>query len=91
MISRLENNGSFSEPLLEPVDVANAIVRQVMSGNSGQVVLPSWMAIVKGMKGWPTWIQERVRDSQQGVLAHVEPEGVGGVLKVAEAEDRKNV
>lgn len=48
--------------LLEPETVADAVVAQIVSGRSGQIVLPAWMGPAAGVRGWPDWLQEIVRD-----------------------------
>lgn len=49
--------------VIEPETVANAIVKQILSGRSGQIVLPSWMSAASSARGWPAWLQEILRDS----------------------------
>ncbi|KAF2205405.1 NAD(P)-binding protein [Delitschia confertaspora ATCC 74209] len=51
------------EVLLEPKDVADAIVNQVVSCSGGQVFLPAPTKGVAGLRGWPNWMQEKLRDS----------------------------
>lgn len=48
---------------IEPQTVADAIVKQILSGRSGQVVLPSWMGFLSRIKGFPSWFQEVIRDT----------------------------
>ncbi|BDD60370.1 hypothetical protein MAP00_005497 [Monascus purpureus] len=47
------------QPLLEPETVANAVVKQVLKGESGQIILPEryWIA-GSFLRGFPNWIQE---------------------------------
>lgn len=47
---------------LEPERVANAIVKQILSGNSGQVMIPSELGVAALIRTLPNWMQERVRD-----------------------------
>lgn len=49
--------------VIEPETVSNAIVKQILSGRSGQIVLPWWMSAASGARGWPAWLQEILRDS----------------------------
>jgi short-subunit dehydrogenase len=68
MISKLSSNPAFKDNILEPEDVANAIVSQLYSGYGGQVVLPksgSWVSIVRG---FPLWLQEILRTEVSIVL-----------------------
>lgn len=49
--------------VIEPETVADAIVKQIWSKRSGQIVLPWWMHAASGARGWPAWLQEILRDS----------------------------
>lgn len=55
------NTKDFLLPTLEPETVAEAIVRQVLSGRSGQVVLPPLAAAISALAAFPHWFQERMR------------------------------
>jgi NAD(P)-dependent dehydrogenase (short-subunit alcohol dehydrogenase family) len=60
------------ESLLQPREVADAIVNQIFSCSSGQIFLPETMYGVAGLRGWPNWLQEKVRDGlAKTVLGHV--------------------
>jgi len=48
--------------ILPPEEVADKIVRQVLSGRSGQVYVPSHMSYISGIRGFPAWLQENLRD-----------------------------
>jgi all-trans-retinol dehydrogenase (NAD+) len=52
--------------LLEPEDVANAMVKQIISAKSGQIVLGP--GITPKIRAFPMWLQEIVRDSQANVV-----------------------
>ena len=62
MIEKLVQSGVLRGHLLEPEDVAEAIVQQVMSTFGAQVFLPSNFWIVSLVRGAPSWIQERIRN-----------------------------
>ena len=47
----------------DPNDVANAILKQIFAARGAQIVVPSHLAFVSGMRGFPTWVQEILRDS----------------------------
>lgn len=57
----------FMLPALEPETVADAIVRQVLSGESGKVVAPGIGHTLGGFRGYPAWYQNRLRE-QTAVL-----------------------
>lgn len=52
--------------MLEPEDVADAMVKQIVAGRSGQLILgPGLSARVRAL---PLWLQELIRDSQAHVV-----------------------
>lgn len=53
--------------LLEPEDVADAMVKQIIAAKSGQIVLGP--RISAKIRAFPMWIQEIVRDSQANVVS----------------------
>ena len=58
-----ENDSKFLMPTLEPETVAEAIVKKVLQGTSGQVVLPcaaNFTAIV--VRSWPYWLQASLKN-----------------------------
>jgi all-trans-retinol dehydrogenase (NAD+) len=59
----LERSGAVQ---IDPEMVANAVVKQILSKKSGQVILPSWMGFLSGIRGFPWWFQEVARDSSKG-------------------------
>lgn len=57
---RLEKSGVS---LLTPEQIADSIVAQIKSRRGGQLYLPGVMSLLSGLRGWPTWLQEILRDS----------------------------
>ncbi|KAF9700124.1 hypothetical protein EKO04_001386 [Ascochyta lentis] len=53
--------------LLEPEDVADAMVKQIIAAKSGQIVLGP--RISPKIRAFPMWLQEIVRDSQANVVS----------------------
>ncbi|KAJ5291767.1 NAD(P)-binding protein [Penicillium angulare] len=53
-----------NKKIIEPEEVADAIVGQIMSGIGGQIILPSDFAglVLPFVRGLPCWIQEKIRD-----------------------------
>ena len=43
--------------------IADEIVARIKSKRGGQLVIPSSAAGISGIRGWPTWLQELVRDA----------------------------
>ena len=62
----LEKPG-FKDSVLEPEEVVSAIVNQVVSGKSGQLILPKSLAFMSTLRSWPWWMQNSVRNK----IAHV--------------------
>jgi short-subunit dehydrogenase len=62
MIRNSSPEDTWFNPLLQPESVAEAVVGQVLSGESGHVVLPAasgWMAA--RLRGYPGWFQHFLR------------------------------
>lgn len=68
MLDDLLKAKSFKALLLEPPQVVDAIFKQILSGQSGQVFLPGFHTIASGMRGWPAWMQAVLRRSQREVF-----------------------
>ncbi|KAL1960623.1 hypothetical protein VTO42DRAFT_7202 [Malbranchea cinnamomea] len=63
-----KRKGFASTTTLNPEIIADAIVKQVLSGRSGQIVIPRYMTVARGLRGWPHWMQDLVRGSQAGSM-----------------------
>lgn len=59
-----KRRGFASTTTLDPECIADAVVKRVLSGRSGSVVLPRYMAVTRSMRGWPAWAQNLVRGGQ---------------------------
>ncbi|KAH7133079.1 short chain dehydrogenase/reductase [Dactylonectria estremocensis] len=68
MNSWLRASPTFKEHVIEPEEVASAVVKQVLKGKSGQIILPRWQSITSGIRGFPFWLQEYIRDSQADIV-----------------------
>ncbi|KAK7994510.1 hypothetical protein PG991_016098 [Apiospora marii] len=51
------------ESMLRPEEVAEVIVRQIISRRGAQLFIPSAAAPISWLKGLPNWVQELVRDA----------------------------
>ncbi|KAK7913917.1 hypothetical protein PG985_011620 [Apiospora marii] len=51
------------ESMLRPEEVADVIVRQIVSRRGAQLFIPSAAAPISWLKGLPNWVQELVRDA----------------------------
>ena len=61
--------------MIEPETVADAIVKQLHSGMGAQLVLPERYWLATGVRGWPSWMQEGVRNSMKDELSFLETNG----------------
>jgi all-trans-retinol dehydrogenase (NAD+) len=52
--------------LLEPGDVADAIVKHILAAKSGQIVLGPGLA--PKIRALPVWLQELIRDTQSSIV-----------------------
>ena len=54
---------------MTPEKVSQAVVKQLVNGNGGQVVVPSSHGFASMIRGLPNWIQELLRDNaSQGLV-----------------------
>ncbi|KAF2097218.1 NAD(P)-binding protein [Rhizodiscina lignyota] len=51
-----------SGPLLKAEDVGNSIVNQIFQCRGAQIIIPRNAALISGIRGWPNWMQEKLRD-----------------------------
>ncbi|GFF88601.1 hypothetical protein CNMCM6936_004114 [Aspergillus lentulus] len=62
LIGRLTPEDTWFNPLLQPETVAEQLVRQILTGNSGHVVVPGssgWLA--RNLRSFPPWFQHSMR------------------------------
>ncbi|RHZ67749.1 short chain dehydrogenase/reductase family protein [Aspergillus thermomutatus] len=62
LIGRLTPEDTWFNPLLKPGTVAEELVRQILTGNSGHVVVPGsagWIA--RNLRSFPPWFQHSLR------------------------------
>ncbi|PGH08888.1 hypothetical protein GX51_00945 [Blastomyces parvus] len=69
-LSRILNaDDTFFNPLLEPDSVAEALVKQVLTGSSGHVMLPgSTGFFARSLRVFPYWFQNRLRDKCEKLM-----------------------
>ncbi|KAH7033553.1 estradiol 17-beta-dehydrogenase [Microdochium trichocladiopsis] len=63
-------DSAFVMPPLEPETVAEAIVRQILTGRSGQVIAPDMGHVVQGLRGMPGWWQYRLREKCENLMTN---------------------
>jgi hypothetical protein len=47
--------------MMPPEVVADAVVKQVLSGRGAQLFIPPEQARFSNLRGWPNWMQELLR------------------------------
>jgi short-subunit dehydrogenase len=62
------NDSPFLVPTLEPETVAEAIVRKVWAGHSGQVIIPGFGVTLTFLRGFPHWYQVGLRAKGQNIM-----------------------
>jgi hypothetical protein len=63
-----DNERHFSQPIMTPQVVSNAICGQILNQRSGQVILPSSQSAASLVRAMPTWMQEGVRTFASSAL-----------------------
>lgn len=63
-----KNDSKFWIPTLEVDTVAEGIVKKVLQGSSGQLLLPGSAAFITFFRGFPHWYQVRARNKGQSVM-----------------------
>lgn len=63
-----EENKNFQQSVLDPRTISDAIVDKIVSGNSGQIVLPVIVTSYTNLRGWPSWMQETLRNEGTKML-----------------------
>lgn len=62
------NDSPFLMPALNPATVAESIVRQVLRGESAQLVLPAFANTLAALAAMPHWYQLRLRTKGQNIM-----------------------
>jgi len=70
LFSGYRNDAGFLMPSLEPETVAEAIVRQVLSGHSGQVLAPGFATTLTWLRSFPHWWQNGMRSRGQNIMTN---------------------
>ncbi|KAF2117938.1 hypothetical protein BDV96DRAFT_644275 [Lophiotrema nucula] len=63
MVQRLIDTGKMKSGWTEAEDVAKAITKQLYSGYGGQVIIPDSLWWTSAIRGFPSWLQEKLRDA----------------------------
>jgi len=63
------NDSPFLMPALHPETVAEAIVMQILKGESNQLVLPAFANTLSMLAALPHWYQVRLREKNHRIMA----------------------
>jgi all-trans-retinol dehydrogenase (NAD+) len=83
------NSSTFLMPTLEPETVAEEIVKQILTGSSGQVILPGFGSLLTLVKGFPHWLQLDTRNNGQKMMTNWHGRQVIDVEKEYKINDRE--
>jgi short-subunit dehydrogenase len=77
----LDASSKFRPPIMEVETVSDAIVAQVLSGKSGQLILPPRVMPQTLLRSFPSWLQEIGRNLATRMLRVVNPDGAAVEMK----------
>lgn len=63
-----QNDSPFLVPTLEVETVAEEIVKKVLAGKSGQVIVPGFGVTLTWLRGMPSWYQNRLRNKGVNIM-----------------------
>ncbi|KAJ5359829.1 hypothetical protein N7517_009020 [Penicillium concentricum] len=63
-----DHEAHFSQPIMTPQDVSEAICKQILTQTSGQIILPASQSAASLVRAMPTWMQEGVRTFASSAL-----------------------
>ncbi len=63
LVAGLVAHPGFKYGVLEAEVVSEAVVKQVLCGRGGQIILPENMNFITTIRGWPAWMQVGLRNS----------------------------
>lgn len=63
-----QNDAPFLMPTLETETVAEAVVKKVLEGGSGHVIVPGFAGMLTVMRGLPHWYQVRERAKGKNIM-----------------------
>ncbi|KAB8079670.1 hypothetical protein BDV29DRAFT_196791 [Aspergillus leporis] len=69
----------FKQPILTPELVSAAVVKQILTQSSGQVILPNNLSVISLVRAFPSWLQEAARgraSKDLRVLREVQSKGL---------------
>jgi all-trans-retinol dehydrogenase (NAD+) len=80
------NDAPFLVPALEPETVADAVVRQILTGRSGQVITPAFGGTLQLLRGMPHWYSYGLRAKGENIMTNFKGRQVVNDLEVHYAD-----
>ncbi|KAH8665958.1 short chain dehydrogenase/reductase [Tricladium varicosporioides] len=68
LLEEIYSKPKWHESMLEPEVVAQAVVKQVLSGQSGVIIIPKLLGMVSVLRALPFWLQIPVRNAFKNTL-----------------------
>lgn len=62
---------TFRQPVLGPEDISHGVVKQIVTQNSGQVIVPKNLSFYSAVRGMPNWAQEAARSWGSKIIKDV--------------------
>ncbi|CAI7619983.1 unnamed protein product [Penicillium glandicola] len=66
------------QPLLDPKDVSQAVVEQIVTRKSGQTIVPRHASVIGSLKALPLWLQEAMRSYFSRAVLRVRIKRIAG-------------
>ena len=63
-----DNEAHFNQAIMTVQTVSDAICKQILTQNSGQVILPASKSVARLVRAMPVWLQETVRSIESGKM-----------------------
>lgn len=79
----------FGQPIMSVQTVSDAICKQILNQNSGQVILPASKTVARLVRGFPLWLQEFIRGKESEKLKVLRDVQILAEKAAAEAANKK--
>lgn len=70
LFTGFREDSPFTMPALEPESVAEAVVRQILSGKSGHIIKPSLGATMRALRAMPHWYSYGIRAKGENFMTN---------------------
>ncbi|KAJ6104940.1 hypothetical protein N7486_003629 [Penicillium sp. IBT 16267x] len=80
----------FGQPIMTVKTVSDAICKQILNQNSGQVILPASKTVARLVRGFPLWLQEYIRGKESEKLKATRDAQIRAEKAAAERASKKS-